>query len=863
LLVIARNIDVWIARAVLLSTVVVTPWLFGGVDARTQVWLFAGLAVVLACRLLRQLADRSAAGGVPAAIVPLLLALALGLLQVMPLESRLAGFLSPGVVRFRSALEVSEDSSDRSLAAHLGMEAESGSRPLSVYPASTRHDLAMLVLGVGVFLMGAVYFHTPCARLLLWGTMAVNGTALAYFGIAQRLTWNGMLYWKVPLAGGGSPFGPFVNRNNAGGLLGLCLAGAVGLVVWSGQRARRPHRVDGMILASLSLAACIAAGILCSLSRGSIVAMMAAAGFTMTAMAWKRRRRVPMAPLGIIVAAALALVAWIGMTGQVQTRLETLMHQETLSGGRIPLWRDNLKIVADFWPVGSGLGTYRYIYETYQEQPNNAWAYHAENQYLEALVEGGVPGLALVLAALALVGKACWPAVRAPRDADALAGGVAGMLAVTSQAIHSIGDFDLFLPANMVLFALVCGSIAGSAPVSPAPGRPRWHLALLRHRGVSLLLTAGLLAANLWGGRLIRRFVAVEAAVQQARAVEKLRAPSEADLATAIESLTPALDRYAEDAEAQQLLAEVWIHRYRLLALERLRRESAPGEGDANLWAFTAPSVLHHRAHYFTRNALTDPLERLRKEPIVRDNLLPALKHLILARRACPWMARVELATAQLGFLVDDPACDRDPLGRVRRLTPTDPDILFQCGGLELQAGRGDAALDAWRRCLTLDSTYLEAVVQGGSQILSPAEVVDRLLPDSPALLAEAAHTSLAKEHAEARQGIGRRLQSLVEQGNLPAAERHFFQGVALGLMERPDQAISEYLEAVQLDPRKTAWRYELAILLTQEGRTHEACEQFLVCIQMQPENAVYRTALQQIRGTSTTPRERQAPRDQ
>jgi len=54
--------------------------------------------------------------------------------------------------------------------------------------------------------------------------MAINGVAIAFFGLVQQLTWNGRLFWQVPLEQGGEPFGPFVDRNHAGGFLTLCLA---------------------------------------------------------------------------------------------------------------------------------------------------------------------------------------------------------------------------------------------------------------------------------------------------------------------------------------------------------------------------------------------------------------------------------------------------------------------------------------------------------------------------------------------------------------------------------------------------------------------------------------------------------------
>ena len=50
------------------------------------------------------------------------------------------------------------------------------------------------------------------------------------------------IYWTIPLEFGGSPFGPYVNKNNAGGYLLICLACSIGLMylVMSNRKNRGP-----------------------------------------------------------------------------------------------------------------------------------------------------------------------------------------------------------------------------------------------------------------------------------------------------------------------------------------------------------------------------------------------------------------------------------------------------------------------------------------------------------------------------------------------------------------------------------------------------------------------------------------------
>jgi hypothetical protein len=79
------------------------------------------------------------------------------------------------------------------------------------------------------------------------------------------------------------------------------------------------------------------------------------------------------------------------------------------------------------------------------------------------VVEAGLPGLALLLTAL-ITGRAGLLAfVARPRPGQSYALGIAGTFALSSQAIHALFDFGLYLPANMLLLALICGAVCGRA----------------------------------------------------------------------------------------------------------------------------------------------------------------------------------------------------------------------------------------------------------------------------------------------------------------------------------------------------------------------------------------------------------------
>jgi tetratricopeptide (TPR) repeat protein len=583
-----------IVRLTLLAVLLITPWLFGGVWARVQWILMLVLAVLLAVDLMGRFGDDDRPNLVPTAWLPVLAGLLLGLFQLVPWPAALAGVTAPTTARWR--MELIGDG-PATAAAEAGATAVSSTahRPVrrSIYPAATREYLALLTLALAVFVLASI--HLIDRQTVLWclTATATCGAALSFFGLVQRLSWNGKFYWVFePLEGSFQSFGPFVNRNNAGGFLNLCLAAGLGLLVWvhwdpsseryrlgsarsprhahRGERRRssssrhddasrsetelspshrddvtsapgssipasgtdtsspekpaaegaraahesrdprspsrserrrtdRPHAhypsasyplayrsssrrvvrapirrlreiaddyiadLNASRLGGLMLVAFITGGVFSTASRGSILALFAATTVTGVALLLRRGSRGYAAGLVTVLLAGLALMSWAGQTEFVRSRFEMLFQQSPYDQGRLPNWIDALQSVPQFPVAGSGLGTYSYVYERYQERfLQNLVHRHAENQFIQALVEGGLIALGLLLLAIALTAVAIARLYRTSGPVN-MALAVAGTYGLTSQVIGGLFDFGLYIPSNTLLMAALCGIVIGRA----------------------------------------------------------------------------------------------------------------------------------------------------------------------------------------------------------------------------------------------------------------------------------------------------------------------------------------------------------------------------------------------------------------
>jgi O-antigen ligase len=111
------------------------------------------------------------------------------------------------------------------------------------------------------------------------------------------------------------------------------------------------------------------------------------------------------------------------------------------------------KALRDFMPWGSGLGTFSKVYHFYEDPARvaNVYVIHAHNDYVELALETGVPGMLLMIAALAWWARASW---RGWRYVEA--GPYAKAASIASAAIlaHSIVDFPLRTAAVSAVFAI-------------------------------------------------------------------------------------------------------------------------------------------------------------------------------------------------------------------------------------------------------------------------------------------------------------------------------------------------------------------------------------------------------------------------
>lgn len=377
-------------------------------------------------------------------LIPLGVLLVVPLLQLVPLPHGLTGLLSPARVRLYDLTSAYWPSA-------------SGLVPLSVIPRVTIAAYLKLLAYVLVFLLA---FQSYCRyrRSILGVCVVVIGLFEAIYGLVQYLTGWQYIFTYAKKINLGMATGTYINPHHYAGLLELCLPFLVASVCCpiaarSGRARWLSHPENSLIGFRLLLFAVVSIGLVFSTSRGGIIVAAVSSLLVGTAcLAGTSRKSLAIAVLLALLIVPTAYASWIGLAPVVHRFSITNLEKD-----RLGIWRDTAVLIGDYPLFGTGLGTYPWTSLQYQTRTLDLRFEHAHNDYLETAADLGIPWALVVFAALWLLAVKLLRASMQPRGTQTriqLAGCGGALLATL---LHSLGDFNLQIPANAFLFAWLAG----------------------------------------------------------------------------------------------------------------------------------------------------------------------------------------------------------------------------------------------------------------------------------------------------------------------------------------------------------------------------------------------------------------------
>lgn len=328
--------------------------------------------------------------------------------------------------------------------------------PLSLTPDETIAQILSLLPPLAMIL--AIFASSETARRRAAAVLITVAAGSVLLGVAQIAGGPQSPFYFYSITNRESAVGFFANRNHLGTLLLTALPFLAAFAVAPDQHRRR--RVGELLLIG-ALALLILCGLVVDRSRAALLlAVPLSLGCVAFILPRPRSRRGAVQAAAALACGLVLFAALIAATHGLGAfaPVASAQHRTTI----VPT---TLRAAADYLPFGSGGGSFQTIYPSYEETAAIAPEFinHAHCDYAEFLLEYGLPGAILILAALAL-----WVSrVRALSGFGRYHGrlGRAGFIALGAPIFHGCVDYPLRTAAIAVVAAMAAALVVAPEPL--------------------------------------------------------------------------------------------------------------------------------------------------------------------------------------------------------------------------------------------------------------------------------------------------------------------------------------------------------------------------------------------------------------
>lgn len=824
----------------LLGVLFVAPLFMGGRHPLGQLVFVALVCATFLAWMLGKCLDRSQPCWIRLGVWPLLLGgLGVVSLQLFPLPQAWLSALSPalnGMLPAWSAEGVNPS--------QLGTWAQ-----LSLAPEATRNGLIMYVAYAILFLLVAQRIQRveDIEQILRW--VVVASLILSAIALLQYFVGNGRFLWVYA-----HPFrmttdavkGPFANQNHFAHYLALAMgpliwwtrrAWSSGFRNWQTQSSRQTkgQEWDNLQGPAAILALCVAIlAALLTFSRGGIVAILVSVIVCIAAYASRSLIRakvvLPLLAAVCVVGAGVSFYGRDALTYELSTISEA-ESIEQLASARKDLWAADLLAANDFPLLGTGVGTHSEVYPKYMKKSRTIVFSHAENGYLQILMESGLVGLGLMLTGITLCGWWCFKAYRQSSTEQELAclGAILG--ALIASVVHAFVDFAWYIPACMsltvVFAACACRLFQLTKPETdmaansiPLP-RAGWMMATVAVAGCCSLMIPPLV-----GPARAAQFNDDFSVVSSNEDIILEQDIERID--QCIRSLQSLLHHDPKNARAHLQLASLWLAKFEL-------EQSASD----NPMPLNQIRDVAQKGQFASRQALNNWLSAATSDRC--DYLRHAQDHSRQALELCPLLGEAYIFTAETAFLEGWTEEEENSyIDQALKVRPYSAPVQFAAGCRDAQAGELEDTIKHFQVAFDQDNRFRSKIIALLGQ-QNADFFFQHFNPDRLATLELMKHYKGQNKTSDLR-AVQRRYVAMLEQEaegqNGPTAANLWrqIQGTwdALGDQKKAMQAAQM---AFRLAPNDYQSRRNLATRLIENEQYEKAVEHLNWCLLRYPNN--------------------------
>ena len=373
----------------------------------------------------------------------------------------------------------------------------------------------------GLFFLGLIQVLNSKRRIdLTIVLILITGCFDVLYGLMQTFSGSEHIWWFKKQVHIGSVTGTYINRNHFAGLMGMCLFLATGFATGLSQRkkknqekSRKKQSLASRITEAFSnreelpkriliafSGVVLGIGVIFSASRGGMIA--AAGGMFLMGMLFTFRKE--HRKKGLFVLVLFALIAAYAIKIGVENPMKRFETFNASFEQREALTKDTMKMFGDYTISGVGVGDFQFAFPKYQNSAlfKKSYVRFAHNDWVQFLSEAGIVGMALLLVGIAYYIFRTIKLWAKRTDPYAVCLGLVPVVALAYMAVHSYSDFNLHVPANLLVLVAIMAIGYAALHLERHHRRDRmsyryYELPLKYRGGVVLVLIFGLIG---WTG---------------------------------------------------------------------------------------------------------------------------------------------------------------------------------------------------------------------------------------------------------------------------------------------------------------------------------------------------------------------------
>jgi O-antigen ligase len=326
--------------------------------------------------------------------------------------------------------------------------------PVSVTPYDTMATILTLLpplaVLVGMLVAGA-YRASWIVIAVLIGTFAavLLGALQVSSGDPVQSPW-----YFYSRTNHGVAVGFFANSNHLATLLVVSIPMLFALVSELRKRSKNASSLSAMMLMAIGALLLLLVGIFLT---GSLAVLLLALPVVLISATLLMPETVRLRGPAIVVAVISIVAMGIVYMTPLQDKLKSA--NQTSFQSRQTIWSDSIPAIGDHIVLGSGVGSFQRVYRQYEDHSavDRTFVNHAHSDYIEIIMETGIPGILLLAGFLFWWGRRAVPIWRAGA-VDRYA--VAATIGSAAVLIHSLVDYPLRTAAISAIMAACLAKMA-------------------------------------------------------------------------------------------------------------------------------------------------------------------------------------------------------------------------------------------------------------------------------------------------------------------------------------------------------------------------------------------------------------------